>query len=34
MGFIAFHETLTPAALAGFAITVGGVYLGTRRDAP
>jgi drug/metabolite transporter (DMT)-like permease len=34
MGFIAFHETLTPAALAGFAITVGGVYLGTRQDAP
>jgi len=32
MGFIAFHETLSPAALAGFAITVGGVYLGTRQD--
>ena len=30
MGFVAFHETLSPAALAGFAITVGGVYLGTR----
>ena len=33
MGFAAFHETLSPAALAGFAITVGGVYLGTRPDA-
>jgi drug/metabolite transporter (DMT)-like permease len=33
MGFVAFHETLGPAALAGFAITVGGVYLGTRQDA-
>lgn len=33
MGFVAFHETLSPAALAGFAITVGGVYLGTRQDA-
>jgi len=33
MGFIAFHETLSPAALVGFAITVGGVYLGTRQDA-
>jgi drug/metabolite transporter (DMT)-like permease len=33
MGFAAFHETLTPAAFAGFAITVGGVYLGTRQDA-
>jgi drug/metabolite transporter (DMT)-like permease len=33
MGFVAFHETLSPAALAGFAITVGGVYLGTRADA-
>jgi drug/metabolite transporter (DMT)-like permease len=32
MGFAAFHETLTPAALAGFAITVGGVYLGTRQE--
>jgi drug/metabolite transporter (DMT)-like permease len=30
MGFAAFHETLSLAALAGFAITVGGVYLGTR----
>jgi drug/metabolite transporter (DMT)-like permease len=30
MGFAAFHETLSPAALLGFAITVGGVYLGTR----
>ena len=34
MGFAAFHETLGPAALAGFAITVGGVYLGTRQEAP
>jgi len=33
MGFAAFHETLSPAALAGFAITVGGVYLGTRQEA-
>jgi drug/metabolite transporter (DMT)-like permease len=32
MGFAAFHETLSPAAFAGFAITVGGVYLGTRQD--
>src|SRR5499427_7428290 len=32
MGFFAFHETLSPTALAGFAITVGGVYLGTRPD--
>ena len=32
MGFVAFHETLSPVALAGFAITVGGVYLGTRQD--
>ncbi len=31
MGFAAFHETLSPAALAGFAITVGGVYYGTRQ---
>jgi drug/metabolite transporter (DMT)-like permease len=30
MGFAAFHETLTAAAFLGFAITVGGVYLGTR----
>ena len=30
MGFAAFHETLSAAALLGFAITVGGVYLGTR----
>lgn len=30
MGFAAFHETLSAAALAGFAITVGGVYFGTR----
>jgi drug/metabolite transporter (DMT)-like permease len=30
MGFAAFHETLSAAALVGFAITVGGVYLGTR----
>jgi len=34
MGFAAFHETLSAAALAGFAITVGGVYLGTRQEAP
>lgn len=33
MGFAAFHETLSPATLVGFAITVGGVYLGTRQDA-
>jgi drug/metabolite transporter (DMT)-like permease len=33
MGFAAFHEALSPAALAGFAIAVGGVYLGTRQDA-
>jgi len=26
-----FHETLSAAALVGFAITVGGVYLGTRQ---
>jgi drug/metabolite transporter (DMT)-like permease len=31
MGFAAFHETLSAAALLGFAITVGGVYLGTRQ---
>jgi len=30
MAFFAFHETLSPAAVAGFAIAVGGVYLGTR----
>ena len=30
MGFAAFHETLSGAAFLGFAITVGGVYLGTR----
>jgi drug/metabolite transporter (DMT)-like permease len=30
MGFAAFHETLSAAALLGFAITVGGVYFGTR----
>ena len=34
MGFAALHETLGPAALAGFAITVGGVYLGTRQEVP
>jgi drug/metabolite transporter (DMT)-like permease len=33
MGFAAFHETLSPAAFAGFAIAVGGVYFGTRQDA-
>src|SRR5215471_20829357 len=33
MGFFAFHETLSPAALAGFAIAVAGVYFGTRQDA-
>ena len=33
MGFVAFHETLSPAALAGFAIAVAGVYFGTRQDA-
>jgi drug/metabolite transporter (DMT)-like permease len=32
MGFAAFHETLSPAALAGFAITVAGVYFGTRQE--
>jgi len=32
MGFVAFHETLSLATLAGFAITVGGVYFGTRQD--
>jgi len=31
MAFVAFHETLSHAALAGFAIAVGGVYLGTRQ---
>ena len=30
MGFAAFHETLSAVALVGFAITVGGVYFGTR----
>ena len=30
MGFAAFHETLSAAALVGFAITLGGVYFGTR----
>ena len=30
MGFVAFHETLSATAVVGFAITVGGVYLGTR----
>ena len=34
MGFAALHETLSAAALAGFAIAVGGVYLGTRQDVP
>jgi drug/metabolite transporter (DMT)-like permease len=34
MGFAVLHETLSPAALAGFAITVGGVYLGTRQEVP
>src|SRR5262245_12445125 len=33
MGFFAFHETLSPAALAGFAIAVAGVWFGTRQDA-
>jgi len=32
MAFVAFRETLSPAALAGFAIAVGGVYLGTRQQ--
>jgi drug/metabolite transporter (DMT)-like permease len=31
MAFVAFHETLSHAALVGFAIAVGGVYLGTRQ---
>jgi drug/metabolite transporter (DMT)-like permease len=31
MAFFAFHETLSPAALAGFAVAAGGVYLGTRQ---
>jgi drug/metabolite transporter (DMT)-like permease len=30
MAFVAFQETLSHTALAGFAIAVGGVYLGTR----
>lgn len=30
MGFAAFHETLGPLEVAGFAIAVGGVYLGGR----
>jgi len=30
LGFAALHETLGPIELAGFAITVGGVYLGGR----
>jgi len=30
MGFAAFHETLGAVEMAGFAITVGGVYLGGR----
>jgi len=34
MGFAAFHETLGPAALAGFAVTVAGVYFGTRQETP
>src|SRR5215472_9468075 len=33
MGFAVFHETLSPVALLGFAITVAGVYFGTRQDA-
>jgi len=32
MAFVAFRETLSHAALAGFAIAVGGVYLGTRQS--
>src|SRR5262245_12839713 len=31
MAFVAFRETLSHAALAGFAIAVGGVSLGTRQ---
>jgi drug/metabolite transporter (DMT)-like permease len=34
MGFAAFHETLNAVALTGFAITVGGVYFGTRPQMP
>jgi drug/metabolite transporter (DMT)-like permease len=30
MGFAAFHETLSPIAVAGFALTAAGVYLGAR----
>jgi drug/metabolite transporter (DMT)-like permease len=31
MAFFAFHETLSHAALVGFAVAAGGVYLGTRQ---
>ena len=30
MGFLAFHETLGPVALGGFALAAGGVFLGSR----
>lgn len=30
MGFAAFHETLSPIAVAGFGLTAVGVYLGSR----
>jgi len=30
MGFAAFHETLSPIAVAGFALAAVGVYLGGR----
>ena len=34
MGFAAFHETLSPIAVAGFGLTAAGVYLGSRTSGP
>ena len=34
MAFVAFHETLSPVALAGFGLAALGVYLGAGRRAP
>lgn len=33
MGFAAFNETLSPIAVAGFALTAAGVYLASRKSA-
>lgn len=34
MGFVAFHETLSPIALVGFGLAAAGVYFGAGRPVP